>query len=71
MTRGKTFNMKDAVRIEEMLSRGKKVVIEWHTPYEHGNKVEQVKYVRWDGLIFTTGECVYTGIDKIVSIREV
>lgn len=55
-----------------MIAEGKTVVIEWHTPYERGNKVEIVERVRWDGLVFTTGcECVYTGIDKLISIREV
>lgn len=63
--------MVDVEKIEAMLADGKTVEIEWHTPYERGNKVEVVKYVRWDGLVFTTGECVYTGIDKLVDIREI
>lgn len=66
----KTFKMSDVERIEEMLAAGKTVEIEWHTPYEKGNKIETVKSVRWDGLVFTTGDCVYTGIDKLVEIRE-
>ena len=65
----KTFRMKDVEKIEALLAEGKTVQIEWHTPYEKGNKVEIVKNVRWDGLVFTTGECVYTGIDKLVDIR--
>lgn len=67
----KTFRMVDVEKIEAMLADGKTVEIEWHTPYERGNKIEVVKYVRWDGLVFTTGECVYTGIDKLVEIREI
>lgn len=67
-----TFRMADVEKIEKMIADGKTVVIEWHTPYERGNKVETVEKVRWDGLVFTTGcECVYTGIDKLISIREV
>lgn len=65
----KTFRMKDVEKIEALLAEGKTVQIEWHTPYEKGTKVEIVKNVRWDGLVFTTGECVYTGIDKLVNIR--
>ena len=67
----KTFRMRDVERIEEMLAAGKTVEIEWHAPYEKGNKIETVESVRWDGLVFTTGDCVYTGIDKLVEIREV
>ena len=67
----KTFRMVDVEKIEAMLANGMTVEIEWHTPYERGNKVEVVKSVRWDGLVFTTGECVYTGIDKLVEIREI
>lgn len=67
----KTFRMSDVERIEKMLADGKTVEIEFHTPYEKGNKVEIVKSVRWDGLVFTTGDCVFTGIDKLVDIREV
>ena len=54
-----------------MLDEGKKVEIEFHTPHEKGNKVEIVKFVRWDGLVFTTGDCVYAGIDMLVDIRTV
>ena len=67
----KTFRMKDVERIEKLLTDNKTVEIEWHTPYEKGNKIETVKSVRWDGLVFTTGECVFTGIDKLVEIREI
>lgn len=67
----KTFRMADVEKIEAMLAEGKTVQIEWHTPYETGNKCELVKSVRWDGLVFTTGDAVYTGIDKLVEIREV
>ncbi len=65
------FNMKHVEEIEKMLANGKTVEVEWHTPYEKGNKIETVKSVRWDGLVFTTGDCIYTGIDKLVEIREV
>lgn len=66
----KIFKMCDVERIEEMLAAGKTVEIEWHAPYEKGNKIETIKSVRWDGLVFTTGGCVFTGIDKLVEIRE-
>lgn len=65
------FKMTDVEKIEEMLEAGLKVEVEWHSPYEKGTKVETVKYVRWDGLVFTTGNCIYTGIDKLVEIRNV
>lgn len=67
----KTFRMRDVERIEEMLAAGKTVEIEWHTPYEKGNKIETVKSVRWDGLVFTMGDCIFTGIDRLIDIREV
>lgn len=66
----RTFRMKDVERIEQMISEGKTVEIEFHQPYKRGSKVEIVTSVRWDGLVFTTGGCVYTGIDKLVEIRE-
>ena len=65
------FNMKHVEEKKKMLANGKTVEVEWHTPYEKGNKIETVKSVRWDGLVFTTGDCIYTGIDKLVEIREV
>ncbi len=65
------FKMADVEKIEEMLAAGLKVEVEWHSPYEKGTKTETVKYVRWDGLVFTTGDCIYTGIDKLVEIRKV
>lgn len=65
-----TFRMKDVEEIERRLANGETVVVEWHTPYEKGNKVETVKYVRWDGLVFTTGDCIFNGIDKLVEIRS-
>lgn len=65
----KVFNMRDVEYIEEMLNNGKNVEIKWHTPYQRGNKIERVKSVRWDGTVFTTGECVFTGIDKLVEIK--
>ena len=67
----KRFSMNDVETIEKMIDDGKKVEIEFHTPYEKGNKVEIVKSVRWDGLVFTTGDCVFTGIDMLVDIRTV
>lgn len=71
MAKMRTFKMADVEIIEKMIADGNTVEIEWHTPYEKGNKIEIVKSVRWDGLVFTTGECVYTGIDKLVGIRVV
>lgn len=65
----KVFRMADVDRIEAALADGKTVEIEWHTPYEKGTKYERVTNVRWDGLVFTTGECVYTGIDKLVTLN--
>ena len=65
------FKMADVEKIKEMLAAGLKVEVEWHSPYEKGTKTETVKYVRWDGLVFTTGDCIYTGIDKLVEIRKV
>lgn len=67
----KSFEMTDVEKIEKMLAAGKKVIVEWRTPYEESNKVETVKYIRWDGLVFTTGDCVYTGIDELICIREI
>lgn len=63
----KIFRMADVEKIEEMLAAGKTV--------EDGAtgdvNVETVKFVRWDGLVFTTGGCIYTGLDKLIEIREV
>lgn len=65
----KVFKMADVEKIETALADGKVIEIEWHTPYEKGTKCERVISVRWDGLVFTTGECVYTGIDKLVALN--
>ena len=65
----KVFSMADVDRIEAALADGKTVEIEWHTPYEKGTKYERVTNVRWDGLVFTTGECVYTGIDRLMALN--
>ena len=54
----KIFRMADVEKIEEMLAAG-------------DVNVETVKFVRWDGLVFTTGGCIYTGLDKLIEIREV
>ena len=67
----KVFRMADVERIEAMLKEGKTVIVEWHTPYERGTKEETVISVRWDGLVFTTGDAIYTGIDRVISIKEV
>lgn len=70
MTKMRTFKMADVEMIEKLLAEGNTVEVEWHTPYQKGNKVQTVKHVRWDGLVFTTGnEAIYTGIDKLVEIR--
>ena len=63
----KIFRMADVEKIEEMLAAGKTVEVEW----KDGANVETVKFVRWDGLVFTTGGCIYTGLDKLIEIREV
>lgn len=67
----KTFRMADVEKIEKMLAAGKTVKIEWEDGATGEMNTETVKSVRWDGLVFTTRGCVYTGIDKLVEIREV
>jgi hypothetical protein len=67
----KTFRMEDVEKIETMLAVGKTVEVEWKDGATGDMNTEIVKSVRWDGLVFTTGGCVYTGIDKLVEIREV
>lgn len=67
----KTFRMADVEKIEEMLAAGKIVEVEWKDGATGEMNTETVRSVRWDGLVFTTGGCVYTGIDKLVEIREV
>ena len=67
----KTFRMADVEKIEEMLKDGKTVEVEWKDGTTGEMNTETVKFVRWVGLVFTTGGCVYTGLDKLVEIREV
>ena len=67
----KTFKMADVEKIEDMLKGGKTVEVEWKDGATGEMNTEIVKSVRWDGLVFTTGGCVYTGIDKLAEIREV
>ena len=67
----KTFRMADVEKIEEMLAEGKTVEVEWKDGATGEMNTETVKYVRWDGLVFTTGSCIFTGIDKLKEIREV
>lgn len=67
----KTFRMADAEKIEAMLAAGKTVEVEWKDGATGEMNTEAVKSVRWDGLVFTTGGCIFTGIDKLVEIREV
>ena len=67
----KTFRMADVEKIEEMLAAGKTVEVEWKDGATGEMNTETVKSVRWDGLVFTTSGCVFTGIDKLVEIREV
>ena len=67
----KTFRMADVEKIEDMLKGGKTVEVEWKNGATGEMNTETVKSVRWDGLVFTTGDCVYTGIDKLIEIREV
>lgn len=54
-----------------MLAAGKTVEVEWKDGAIGDVNVETVKFVRWDGLVFTTGGCIYTGLDKLIEIREV
>lgn len=67
----KIFRMADVEKIEEMLAAGKTVEVEWKYGATGDVNVETVKFVRWDGLVFTTGGCIYTGLDKLIEIREV
>ena len=67
----KTFRMADVEKIEKMLADGKTVEVEWKDGSTGEMNTETVKYVRWDGLVFTTGSCIYTSIDKLKEIREV
>lgn len=67
----KIFRMADVEKIEEMLAAGKTVEVEWKDGATGDVNVETVKFVRWDGFVFTTGGCIYTGLDKLIEIREV
>ncbi len=67
----KIFRMADVEKIEEMLAAGKTVEVELKDGATGDVNVETVKFVRWDGLVFTTGGCIYTGLDKLIEIREV
>ncbi len=66
----KVFRMTDVEEIEKMLAAGKTVEVEWKDGATGEIKTETVKSVRWDGLVFTTAGCIYTGIDMLVEIRE-
>lgn len=66
----KIFRMADVEKIEEMLAAGKTVEVEWKDGATGDVNVETVKFVRWDGLVFTTGGCIYTRLDKLIEIRE-
>lgn len=67
----KKFRIADVERIEKMLDEGKTVGIGWEDGVTGELNTEIVKSVRWDGLVFTTGRCIYTGIDKLKEIWEV
>jgi hypothetical protein len=67
----KIFRMADVEKIEEMLATGKTVEVEWEDGATGDVNAETVKFVRWDGLVFTTGGCIYTGLDKLIEIKEV
>lgn len=67
----KIFRMADVEKIEEMLAAGKTVEVEWKDGATGDVNAETVKFVIWDGLVFTTGGCIYTGLDKLIEIREV
>lgn len=66
----KTFSMADAEKIKAMLRAGKTVEVEWKNGATGDMNIGTVKSVSWDGLVFTTGGCVCTEIDKLVEIRE-
>lgn len=42
----KKFRMQHVEEIEKLMAEGKIVIVEWHTPYEKGNKIETVESVR-------------------------
>ena len=65
------FKMADVEKIEAMLKDGKTVKAEWKDGGTGKLNIETVKSVRWDGLVFTTGGCIYTGLDELIEIREV
>lgn len=65
----KTFKMADVDRIEAALTEGKTVEVEWKDGATGWVNKETVKSVRWDGLVFTTGSCIYTGIDKLIGME--
>lgn len=67
----KIFRMADVEKIEKMMADGKTVEVEWKDGATGKMNTETVKSVRWDGLVFTTGGCIYTSIDKLKEIREV
>lgn len=67
----KKFKMADVEKIEEMLKNGKTVEVEWKDGATREMRSGIVENVRWDGLVFTTNGCVYTGMDELVEIREV
>ena len=67
----KTFRMADVEKIEGMIAEGKTVEVEWKDGATGEHNLETVKSVRWDGLVFTTGSCIFTGIDKLIEIKEV
>lgn len=63
------FRMNDVEEIEKRLKNNETVTVEWKEPYEKEHNIGTVTNVRWDGLVFTTGGCIYTGISKLVEIR--
>ena len=68
----RTFRMADVEKIESLLAEGKTVEVKWQDGATGEKRHETVKWVRWDGLVFTTGTgCVFTGIDKLEEIKEV
>ncbi len=67
----KKFQMTDVEQIEQMLAEGKTVSIEWKEYGRSKSNIGIVKWVRWDGLVFTTSDCVYTGLDRLVRMEAV
>lgn len=67
----KIFRMSDVEKIARLLEEGKKVEVTWNNGADGELNTETVRWIRWDGLVFTTGRCIFSGIDKLKEIREI